>query len=863
MATRERTWVLIAGILLLGAAAALTITRLVLRDDTPVVTWTATSEADSGTGAEPRIDPVAAAVVRDAEPGPVAAPVPGPEAKRLRGRVVDEFAAPVSGARIFLDFGASGTAGLGARHLRRVPAAAVTGADGTFVFQGQLFERLRVVLHVTHRDHAPRLLDRSLGAIGMETDLGDIAFEAGGEVLGRVTDDGGLPIPGAHVQIVPEPDNPMRWMRALDELWNGIETDGGGALRFDHVATGKWRVFATAPRRQQGQSPAFAVTRNQALALDDIRLAAGHELGGVVVDTAGTPVAAARILVSARGGGFSALSDAQGRFTLDHLPDTPCTVTAEANGYLRFEQRDVVPRLAAAPLQIVLQDGLRIRGVVVDAATGSPVTSYSLSVTRLRGPPDAPAQTPPPAHATPAPPPLPADWGLSGDVGPFEDHAEGRFSLRGLQEGVHVILVQSPDHQRWRSAEIELRARAGAIDITAALARGLSVRGRITDGTGRSLAGAQVELRAADEADGGDVRRSLGLPVASTRSDAMGRFAIEHARAGHYCVVASAQGRDERRSEPFALATDVDGIVLALDALGRLEGRVLGMPDNGDGPARVLAAPVAGLRTVGLGRATRLLADVGADGSYHIDDLAAGGYRVRAFFGSPAGWFAALRDGEQGTPADVVVRAGATSRFDVQFAAIETGTLQGVVTDNGLRAEGFGIHLRRVDGGERNDAGARRGSHGGDLGTVTDAGGAYVLRSVPAGHYEVAVTSRGGAVAMQTREVTVVVDRPSVLDFALVTGEVRGRVTAADGSAAADLQGGASFLPGLDQLPADLDAWRACVRAAVHDGAFCASLAPGPYLVVLEMHGRQRVTRSIYLGAGQRLDLDLVAGARQ
>src|SRR4029453_11080187 len=38
-----------------------------------------------------------------------------------------------------------------------------------------------------------------------------------------------------------------------------------------------------------------------------------------------------------------------------------------------------------------------------------------------------------------------------------EQHPDGTFVATGLQEGVYEVHVQSPEHARYRSAEVELR----------------------------------------------------------------------------------------------------------------------------------------------------------------------------------------------------------------------------------------------------------------------------------------------------------------------------------------------------------------------------------------------------------------------
>lgn len=596
----------------------------------------------------------------------------------LRGRVVDRFQRAVPGASVWLDFGRGGPRDRGQQ--RRVPDPVTTDREGRFAFRGQTFRNLRVSLLVVHSSHAPTWFERNLGDVLAEMDLGDLLVADGGEMIGRVTDLDGNGVPGAEVRLQPENDNRMRFRREQDVL-AAVVVDNNGYYRLAHVAAGSWRVAATAAHHQNGSSDTVSLGDEQRIEVADIRLGPGYELTGVVSDAQSVPIADAEVVARSRGepgengrggrggpgggpgrggpgfGGseFRARTNAQGRFFLEHLPGTAIEITARKEGFLNFRQTDVDAKLGQ-PLFITLQDGLRITGVVTDAATGDQVTRFRVQADRIRGLPTgngdanfdwaaAMQQMRDGSLDEAARQELRARMegmrgqgggpggggqrgggggrgdGQGGNGGPrrdrrMQDHPDGRFLEAGLQEGIYVVVVESNRHATWRSAELELRLGAPAPDLAVALDHGFAVRGLVLDTKGEPIVGAEVELRSVQDeaADGAAesnnngnrgrrggrgrgaeaLRQAFqgGGAVASATTDRQGRFAIEHAAIGRYRVEASAKGHDQARSEPFALAADLAGVELRLGSLGRLEGKVLGASKEQLAEVRVVAAPI-------------------------------------------------------------------------------------------------------------------------------------------------------------------------------------------------------------------------------------------------------------------------------
>jgi protocatechuate 3,4-dioxygenase beta subunit len=588
---QKQTLTLLIGALVLVAGGSLVVSRM-LADDMPIVKWTARDEVEV-----PR-EPADVATIGEgnatlerseaslSETG-------GANDERVdvlvRGRVIDKFKAPVPSATVWLDYGRGGPRGGGGANnrQRRVPDPVTTDREGRFAFQGQTFRNLHVWLQVAHDRYAPGQFDKDVGSVATEVDLGDLVLMSGGEVRGRVTDLDGNGLPDAELRLQPENNNALRMLRDRDKLLPAFTTDQNGFYRRPHVASGDWTVSATAKMHTEGRSNAFAVEEDQSVDVDDIRLGPGFEITGYVRNSRGEPIAKADVVMQAdsrnrgnrgRGGnptappapgttrsvtapstnanngntpwgtqGFAfgrehrTTTDAQGRFLLEHLPGATMQLQVDADGYLDYRQ-DGVDTTLGQPIQVAMQDGLRIEGHVQDGE-GKPVALFAFKAIRVRGLPapgqanidfntvvsqlqsgslDEATQTDLRAQFES----MRTQFGRGGrgqggpgqdggrgpgggggaaaarDLGKPERHADGAFVATGLQEGIYEVHVQSPDYARNHSSEVELRSGAGVPQVKIALDAGVYVAGVVLDAHGSPVRAAHVELRTTSALEG-------------------------------------------------------------------------------------------------------------------------------------------------------------------------------------------------------------------------------------------------------------------------------------------------------------------------------------------------------------------------
>ncbi len=880
----QKVLLLLIGAVLLIAGAFL-VPRLLSSDGPPVMRWSeddevvVTNEASSLEQGDPAL--AEGAVDRTAvDLSPAASAVSDDRVDAvLRGRVVDKFQQPVANAKVWLDFGRGGQRGRGGQqNQRRVPDPVVTDSEGRFAFQGQAFRNLRVALQVAHPQHAVGMFDKDLGAIGAEVDLGDLALTEGGFVVGRVTDLDGNGISSANVVLQPENGNRLRFVRDREKLIAAVASDNNGFFRINHAPAGEWTVQVTAKRHTEGRSPVFVVEEEQQVDLEDIRLGPGYEITGYVRDSRSQPIAKAAVTLRSQnmgrggrggpggtggpgggqgrgpgggnqwsfGGGrdHRTTTDEQGRFFLEHLPGAPMSLDVDADGFLDYAQEGIDATLGQT-IQVVMQDGLRIAGQVLDDTDNTPVTMFAARAVRLRGLPVPGMENVDWAammtrmrdgslseaeqqqlraqmmsmreqfggqqggrRGGPGEPADAQQGGRGGRNGAKQEkHADGQFVLTGLQEGVYEVVVQSDEHTRYQSQEVELRYGSPPPTLTIGLDRGVYVAGIVRNDNGAPIANARVTLRPSSPTDGAPgnnagagqrggrgqrgQRGQAGQPgqqpatapdfqgltqqftqqmrtfqqTLEERTNAEGEFIFKHATRGTYKVTATAQGFADATSDLLTVDADRSGVALQLGMLGSIAGTVRGFRAGQQADVRVGAIVIGDGNGGGIGAmfgrgrgngGPFRTADVNADGSYRIADLEPGNYLVRSWIGSPQELMRELGpqlfDGS--LQADVQVRGGEESKLDLTLVMPQLGIVNGTVMLNGEPAKGMQVELTQQSGnnngggntpnqGGRGGRGGMMGGFGRNLRATVANSGRFEIKDVPAGQYSLQVRGEG------------------------------------------------------------------------------------------------------------------------
>ncbi|MCI0627782.1 MAG: carboxypeptidase regulatory-like domain-containing protein [Acidobacteria bacterium] len=336
----------------------------------------------------------------------------------------------------------------------------------------------------------------------------------------------------------------------------GTVTDPRGHFRFNAIEPAVYTLVATksgyvpTPLHVLELQPDTA--RRHEVALDPLAKIAGY-----VVDEAEKVVEGARVaamvgpmrqsaalrrLLADRG--FLTLttsSDAQGKFELFVPSDVGGVILmAEAIGHApnRIGPLQVDPG-SEGNVVIRLPPGLKGRGRVVDEG-GAPLSGATIAADRSA--------------------PIDPGLGFGGLPQRATSNDDGSFILRGLDRGTYALRVDHPGHATRRVLDVEIQAGINQIP-SIVLARQAEVRGRVTDATGKPLAGAlisgfaqEIDIKSEAVSTGDGEFVLCGFPPEAS-----------------VFLWAEAEFHSQANIAVTAPATDV---VLVLDAQGRLRGRV-------------------------------------------------------------------------------------------------------------------------------------------------------------------------------------------------------------------------------------------------------------------------------------------------
>ncbi len=475
-----------------------------------------------------------------------------PAGIEVDGRVVDAADQPVGTASIWCKGNEPSTPDT---HL-----AVACAADGSF--------RLRDVsgaatIGARARNFRPsssvRVEDVPIGPQGVRTvelQLG----ASGGRVHGRVLDADGSPLEHARVLCGPRGGFGVELKsgtRALAAVPATIETDKDGSFELlDDFEPGMQPIFATARGCPvwEGQVKVEADTT----AFVEIRLEHSARIEGRVLGFDGTPVAGARILASTedRGGwhwdmfpASKSVSDAQGRFSLDWVRPGSCEINAED-----FQR----PEIGRAHTSVTckagettacdlhLERGNTISGRVQDK-NGAPLSGwgvYSESASMV------------------------SQWYPRR----AKTAADGSFTLLNLGDGDHNLAVRGPDRgpPRARAFKIAASTKDVVLIVADADAQAGTLRARIVDSTGHSLADVELTLWRTGGREGHFLSFDTSTGAVEARAQP-GQYRIQVGRGGQELFTSAQFQLEDSR------VTELGN--LSFGSPGRVEVTITGLPE--------------------------------------------------------------------------------------------------------------------------------------------------------------------------------------------------------------------------------------------------------------------------------------------
>jgi hypothetical protein len=371
-----------------------------------------------------------------------------------------------------------------------------TGLDGRF-----WLEHVPPGSHVliaSTKGLVPTHREAEVGAFSPTLDLGDVVFEAGATIRGRVRDMTGKPIPGARV-FAPLPETPK-----------GAEatTEKNGRFVLAIPEPGRYHLRVTAAG--YGSAFRFATTGENV----DLVLDVTGSLAGFVVDESGQPVKA--YLVSAdreidpgevtEGSRSESVEAIDGRFHLEDLAVGEYAV-----------------RIAAADHADGVISGVSVQGGVatdvgrIRLTRGGTVSGF---VTSSEDVPIADARV--------------VVTGANESGRSAITDATGAFEIHGVGLGRATAVATHPDYAPGQVAGLEVDPAGGATETRIVLSAGGRIEGWAREQDGTATAGVTIEVSPGEgQLDG------FGRKVVATASD--GTFVVEHLPPGQATVALMSQ----------------------------------------------------------------------------------------------------------------------------------------------------------------------------------------------------------------------------------------------------------------------------------------------------------------------------------
>lgn len=525
---------------------------------------------------------------------------------------------------------------------QKYTAAARTADDGGFQLDG--LENYWYTVRAVAGGYTP---GEKAGVRSPSANL-DLVLDQGGVLRGVVRSTDGRAIPGARVRAWPEPENAGLFDVILSKARPPVEeaeTDASGRYQLSSLGAGVYNFLADAPTYQEAKELKVRIHAGENPERD-FTLQPGNILQGFVKGPSDEAVVGARIRatpvglavkpgeeVRIRFDDGSVLSDEQGYFLFNNLPQTKHMLLVSHDDYQSQQRKDVLPSEGEVIIRMVA--GSRMRGSIVDAASKQPIPGASVSV---------------------------ADLANIRKEGVSDD--QGQYVVGGLGSTRKPVQVFVKAEGFGRAKRQVTLKEGQEVEEDFELEPTGIVLGRVVGADRTPLMGADVEIRRAQESSGTDQVIGHGT------SDREGKFEIENVEPGPNARVrVKLAAFLETFSEPFPLepgqSAQVPDLVLQLG--GSVEGRVVAATGEG-----LAGCWITALRdgSTDINRLSAGNATTNADGYFALRGLAGGKYELEV---KAAG----LLDKKQ---AGVEIREG-LANTGLQIVMEPGGTVGGLVLD--------------------------------------------------------------------------------------------------------------------------------------------------------------------------------------
>jgi len=497
----------------------------------------------------------------------------------ISGRVLASSGSPIAGARVLaLKELASPDADLEELLIGMIDIQGMAGEfaaedisadDGSYQLDGLEFKSFAV--RAVAAGYAP---NEVAGVPAPRADV-NVVLTQGGTVSGVVQDASGLGVEGATVSAFQELESQNVFKIILSKARppvDAAQSDSTGHFQFDTLGPGLYNFRVEANGYQTSEEVKKRVADGTSLSFT---VDPGLVLRGFVTGPDGEPVQGAKVRASQVGAQAAQQrreqvslqfersrleTDEQGEFVLDTLAEGAYMVLCwQTDGdYATLRRNDVHVRPGMDPLNLQLDRGGRIRGSVIDEATGEPIAGAQIS---------------------------------ANDVADIRkeavSNADGSFLLRGLAAAGRSVMisVNAPDYARGKR-QVKLQKGQEREETFELTPTGV-VSGRVLNSAGDPVQGARVMAKQTQEVSG--VEQTLSTDV----TDSDGMFSLSGIEAGESRWVRAKKSQYlDGHSDAFGLepsqSVNIGTITLELGAT--LKGSVVGGDGKGVPDCQVIIA---------------------------------------------------------------------------------------------------------------------------------------------------------------------------------------------------------------------------------------------------------------------------------
>jgi len=686
----------------------------------------------------------------------------------IAGRVVDEAGQPIGGAKV-MSLMSGGDAKSVFPMLFGPSRSVEVGPDGAFVLAG--LEPGEVAFGAEALGFVPATQRVELRVAERREDV-VVTLVRGASIAGTVVDDRGLPIAGAKVGVERMRElAPGFQIQSVDD-GSQVETDENGYFMVSGVEGPKVSLVAEAEGHVQQSRGDIELGEGSVI----FRLDRLGRITGVLLDTEGQPIAGSMVTLNGRPVA-PARTDDEGRFELEGVAPGSVSLSAEGKGHVPVEGYTVhvVAGATVANVTLRAETGAILVATVVDAK-GQPVVGAEVRVSSV-GEQDGAIQIAGGGMIRAA---RAVSIGVGEGEGipmPFFDGGaelrrektgpDGIARITGLPTGPVRVVAEGRADAPSRTVDLQV-PRRGTVDTILSLRPSGAVLVRVVDSAGEPIEGARFTLRGPQNAPEPDQSTRQG----KTGSD--GEATVAQLLAGSYSavleldakpvafggggafqfVIGDAMGGESLEStrRSFQVLADATAeVLLQKPVLTRFHGVVTAA----DGPAtgvRVTLRTPSDLPMLGGGGGGGS-ATTAADGSFEIQDVAAGTYQLewgrenqmvrhREQIDIPAGLPDFRRDLDM--PVGILeVTAVDQDGSPVEGATVELSRIEAAGESVREARVAFGISMGATSMG---GGGMRSISFGGGRPEVkTDAQGQARIEDVPPGDYRMTITSQSHA----------------------------------------------------------------------------------------------------------------------